>query len=45
VNGAGDEFFASARLSVDQHRGVGRGHETYDAEHTPEGGAVSDNAP
>src|ERR1700732_1794857 len=35
VNGLCDEFLASSRLPVDQHRGVSRGHDSHHAKYAP----------
>src|SRR5258708_290166 len=44
VNGFRNQFLASSCFPVDQHGGVGRGHDPYHVEHAPESGAVTNNA-
>src|SRR6266852_6395264 len=44
VNGFSNQFLASSGLPVDQHRGVGRGHDPCHVEYAPESVAVTDNA-
>src|SRR5712675_3355032 len=44
VNGFRNQFLASSCFPVDQHRGVGRGHDPYHVEYAPQSIAVTDNA-
>src|ERR1700722_15764310 len=43
VNGFRNQFLASACFSIDQHRGVGGGHDPYHPEHSVESVAVTDD--
>jgi len=40
MNGAGNQLFTRARLSQDQHGGVGRSHEIDFRKHNPQCGAA-----
>jgi hypothetical protein len=42
ANGFCNQFLASAGFPVDQHRGVGRGHNPHHAQYAPERVAVTD---
>src|SRR5258706_460207 len=44
MNGFPNQFLARSRFPLDQHRGVGRGHDPHHVEYAPESGAVTDNA-